>query len=157
LTCGKPARSSGQRLDANAISLLALAACGGRSISTKEEPATPTPLTCRFQLEWEIEFSKDREYSLEWMVPARAGHVLSRRRFVEGRLNSAVVLALDERGGLLWERHLEQQGSVLAAWGDGFVVAGSRRGAGEGDEVVTATVTRCHQIVAEVSRRGAVA
>jgi hypothetical protein len=54
---------------------------------------------------------------------------------VEGR-ESSVVLAIDGAGTLLWERHLEQQASMLAAWGDDFVVAGSRRVAAARTEVV---------------------
>jgi hypothetical protein len=122
------------QLVAHAFFLLAAMACGGRSMSTQEEASAPLP-NCRFELEWERDFSGERGYSLEWMVPGRVGHVLSGRRFVEAR-ESAVVLAIDERGALLWERHLEQQGSVLSAWGEDFVVAGSRRTAGGRNEVV---------------------
>jgi hypothetical protein len=122
------------QLVAHAFFLLAAVACGGRSMSTQEEASAPLP-NCRFQLEWESDFSGEREYSLEWMVPGREGHVLSGRRFVEAR-ESAVVLAIDERGALLWEWHLEQQGGVLSAWGEDFVVAGSRRTAGGRNDVV---------------------
>jgi hypothetical protein len=111
-----------------------LVSCGGRSVATERTTASEAA-SCHQELAWQVAFSAEHGYALDALLPSETGYLVAGRRFETGR-ESAVILEIDEQGVVTWERHLEQEGALLASLGSGFVVAGSRRVGGRYREIV---------------------